>query len=105
MLGDSWIQNLDLGDSEPHWALAIVLEEAFAIDLEEALGRQSLRKEVAETAWSFEPTLPHPFCFVSVVMRKNTSVTLPCQVTLVKLQPPDPQPQPGGKNGDTGPGL
>lgn len=58
LLGDSWIQNLDLGDSKPHthWAPAIVLEEAFAIDLEEALGRQHLRKDVAETAWSLEPT-------------------------------------------------
>lgn len=56
LLGDSWIQNLDLGDSEPHEALAIVLEEPFAIDLEEALGRQSLRKDAAETASSFEST-------------------------------------------------
>lgn len=47
LLGDGRIQNLDLGDSEPYRALAIVLEEAFAIDLEEALGRQSLRKDVA----------------------------------------------------------
>lgn len=47
LLGDSWIQNLDLGDSEQYRALAIVLKEAFTIDLEEALGRQSLRKDVA----------------------------------------------------------
>lgn len=56
LLGDSWIQNLDLGDSKLHRAPAIVLEEAFAIDLEEALGRQHLRKDVAETACSLEPT-------------------------------------------------
>lgn len=47
LLGDSWIQNLDLGDSGPHQALSVVPGEAV---LEEAL------KDVTEAAWAFEPT-------------------------------------------------